>query len=101
MGTTLAKLGEQARRSLWRSHTRQKLDRKTQSSGSAMSSYLSTIALVIGVAGALLGIRAATVTIRDNQDAFISDLKRQSRWATYAAIAAAVAASLQALQPLL
>jgi hypothetical protein len=66
-----------------------------------MTSVLSAIALLIGVAGAYLGVRATMVEIRDTQDAFISDLKRQSRWATYAAIAAAVAASLQALQPLL
>jgi len=47
---------------------------------------------------AFLGVRAATVKVRDNQDAFISDLQRQGRWAGYAAAAAAISTVLQAVQ---
>src|SRR5690348_13797810 len=52
---------------------------------------LPVASIVIGLIAAIFGIRAATVTIRDNQDKFISDLGRQSRWASYAAAAAALA----------
>ena len=62
---------------------------------------ISTASIMLSCAAALLGIRAATVQVRDNMDAFISDLQRQGRWASYAAIAAAVATALQAAQQFL
>jgi len=45
-----------------------------------MAGILSFVSLAVGVVGAGLGVRAATVEIRNNQDKFIEDLKRQSRW---------------------
>jgi hypothetical protein len=53
-----------------------------------MTAYLPIAALLLSGVAALLGIRAATMKVRDNQDAFIADLQRQGRWASYAAIAA-------------
>lgn len=47
------------------------------------------------VAGAF-GVRAATIHIRDNIDEFINDLHRQGRWASAAAILAAISSGLQA-----
>jgi len=49
--------------------------------------YLSPALAVIAV---LVGLRSATVEVRDNLDEFIGDLRRQGRWATWAAIAAAI-----------
>jgi hypothetical protein len=66
-----------------------------------MTMYLSTAAIVASGAAALLGVRAATVEVRDNIDVFIADLQRQGRWASYAAVAAALATALQAVQQFL
>lgn len=63
-----------------------------------MASYLSLAALAVSGLAAILGVRAATIVVRDNVDEFINDLQRQGRWASYAAIAAAVATALQAVQ---
>jgi hypothetical protein len=56
-----------------------------------MASLLTWGALAFTILAALLGLRAARVTIRDNQDEFIGDLGRQGRWASLAAIANAIA----------
>jgi hypothetical protein len=61
-----------------------------------MTNYLLVISTVVGVVAAFLGVRAATVKVRDNMDGFISDLQRQGRWAGCAAAAAAVSTVLQA-----
>jgi hypothetical protein len=57
----------------------------------------------IGMSGlaAILGVRAATITVRDNIDEFINDLQRQGRWASGAAVAAAFATALQAAKEFL
>jgi hypothetical protein len=57
--------------------------------------------LAIGLAGAsaLLGLYAAFgVTVRDNQDKFIADLRKQSRWASLAAAAAGLSVLAQAVE---
>ena len=53
---------------------------------------MSSRLLVVG-----FGLVAANIEIRNNMDAFISDLSRQSYWASMAAIFAAIAAMLQAI----
>jgi hypothetical protein len=63
-----------------------------------MKDYLATAVIIIGLVAVACGLRAATIEVRDNMDAFISDLHRQGWWASMAAIAAAVAAMLQAVQ---
>lgn len=52
--------------------------------------------IVAGVVAGFLAVAAARVEIRDNIDMFMSDIHRQGTWASYAALAAAVAALLQA-----
>jgi hypothetical protein len=47
-----------------------------------MANLLSSASIVISLLATALGVRAATVTIRDNQDKFIADLQRQGRWAS-------------------
>lgn len=62
--------------------------------------YLTAASIAASGMAAILGVRAATVEVRDNMDAFISDLQRQGRWASYAAVAAAIATVLQSIQQL-
>lgn len=62
--------------------------------------YVPYAAITAAAIAAVLGIRAATVTVRDNMDGFIDDLKRQGRWASWAAVAAAVSVVLQAIDRL-
>jgi len=59
---------------------------------------LSAAALAMSGIAALLGVRAATIVVRDNIDEFINDLWKQGRWASAAAVAAAIATALQAAQ---
>jgi hypothetical protein len=47
---------------------------------------------------AVLGVRAATVDVRDNMDKFMEDLQRQGRWASWAAVANAAAAAVLIVQ---
>jgi hypothetical protein len=54
-------------------------------------------AMATGVA-AVLGVRAATVTVGDNMDGFIGDIQRQGRWASWAAVANAIAAAVLIVQ---
>jgi hypothetical protein len=63
-----------------------------------MGSYLSLTALSVSGMAAILGVRAATIVVRNNLDEFINDLQRQGRWAGAAAVAAAAAVALQAAQ---
>jgi hypothetical protein len=53
--------------------------------------------LLVPIFGAVIGIRAASIVVRDNLDEFISDIRRQSLWATWAAIASSIAAILSAI----
>jgi hypothetical protein len=66
-----------------------------------MATYLPYISISVSLLAAFLGVRAATVKVRDNQDAFISDLQRQGRWTACAAAAAAISTVLQAVQQFL
>jgi hypothetical protein len=66
-----------------------------------MKDVLGYVALAFGVVAAGIGVRAATVHVRDNLDAFISDLHRQSSWASWAATMAACSAILQAIEKIL
>jgi hypothetical protein len=66
-----------------------------------MKDALGYVALVFGVVAAVLGVRAAIVHVRDNLDAFIGDLHRQSSWASWAATMAACSAILQAIEKFL
>jgi hypothetical protein len=63
-----------------------------------MSSFFAISSILLSGIAAVLGIRAATIDVRNNIDEFIGDLHRQGRWASYAAIAAACATALQAVQ---
>jgi hypothetical protein len=62
---------------------------------------LPIAAVFASVVGAGLGLYATSIHIRDNIDAFMSDIHRQSRWATWAAVAACVAAGLSAVERLI
>jgi hypothetical protein len=48
--------------------------------------------------GAVLALCAARIKVRNSIDDFITDLGRQSRWTTYAALASCIAAGLSATQ---
>ena len=56
-----------------------------------------TASIVSGLLAVAFGILAARVEVRDNIDKIIEDLAQQGRWASMAAIFAAVAAILQAI----
>jgi hypothetical protein len=74
---------------------------KPPGAGGLMKDTLGYVALVFGVVAAGFGIRAATVHVRDDMDAFIGDLHRQSLWASWAATMAACSAILQAIEKFL
>lgn len=59
---------------------------------------LDWAAVIVGLAAAGLSLRAATIHVRDNIDAFIGDIHRQSWWSTLAAAAASATALLVALK---
>ncbi|RWQ54660.1 hypothetical protein [Mesorhizobium sp.] len=65
-----------------------------------MTVALPYLAIVTSLAAACLGIRAATISVRDSMDHFISDLQRQGRWAGWAAAMAAVSVAFQAVDRL-
>lgn len=62
-----------------------------------MQYTLALLAMIMGIVAAGLGIRAATVHVRNSQDDFITDLHRQSKWASFAAVAAGISSGLQAV----
>lgn len=62
--------------------------------------WLVTAAVVAGLFGAALGLCAASIEIHNNIDAFMDDMGRKARWATWAAVAACVAAGLSAIERL-
>jgi hypothetical protein len=63
-----------------------------------MKQALSWLAVIAALASAGIGLFAALgVDVRDNQDEFISDLRRQSHWAAWAAAMAGVSVLAQAI----
>jgi phage terminase large subunit-like protein len=62
-----------------------------------MHDKLTLLAIVLGVIASILGVRAAMTEIRDNQDAFIADLKKQGRRTSLAAISAAASSLVLAI----
>lgn len=65
-----------------------------------MKEALPYLSILSSFAAAGLGIRAATVVVRNSQDDFISDISRQGRWASWAAVAAGISVILQAVDRL-
>jgi hypothetical protein len=63
-----------------------------------MSGYLTAAALILSAIATVLGIRAATIKVRDSMDHFIVDLRKQGRWTAFAAVAAAAATAIQIIQ---
>ena len=53
---------------------------------------------MLGVVAGILGIWAAMTEVRDNQDAFIGDLKKQGKRASWAAIFAAASSVVLAIE---
>jgi hypothetical protein len=67
-----------------------------------MKELASWLAIVAALASAGIGLYAATgIDVRDNMDAFISDLQKQSRWAAWAAALAGISVLAQALEKFL
>lgn len=58
-------------------------------------------AVLCGLLSAALSVRAATVEVRNNLDEFMNDIRRQSRWATWSAVATSATAVLVVGQTLL
>jgi hypothetical protein len=64
-----------------------------------MKEISSWAAIAAAGISAVLGLYAAFgIEVRDNIDAFIGDLQRQSRWASFAAAAAGISVLAQALE---
>ena len=63
-----------------------------------MNVWLSLTAMAVTALAALFGIGAATIRVDDVQDKSIGDSRRRTRWASSAALAAAIATALQAAQ---
>jgi len=63
-----------------------------------MQAALTYGSMFVGILGAAVGLRAATVVVRDNIDVFIGDIRTQSRWATYTAGLAILLSLLQAAE---
>lgn len=53
---------------------------------------IDLVILAMSCVAAFLGYGAARVEVRDNMDQFINDLRRQGRWASWAAVINAFAA---------
>jgi hypothetical protein len=67
-----------------------------------MKEIVSGVAIIAACLSAGFGLYAALgIDIRDNMDAFISDLKRQSFWASWAAAAAGVSVAAQVAEKFL
>lgn len=65
-----------------------------------MKEALPYLSILSSLAAAGLGIRAATVVVRDSLDDFIGDIARQGKWASWAAVAAGISVVLQAIDRL-
>ena len=66
-----------------------------------VSSALSWASIVLAGVAAVLAIKTATISVRNNVDVFIDDISRQGRWATWTALASAAAVAAQAMEKLL
>ncbi|MCU1340287.1 MAG: hypothetical protein JWO19_5868 [Bryobacterales bacterium] len=67
-----------------------------------MKEIATWLAIIAAGMSAILGLYAAFgIEVRDNIDAFIPDLQRQSHWASLAAAAAGVSVVAQAIGKLL
>ena len=66
-----------------------------------MKDIVGWLALVAALGSAGLGGFAASLSVRDNQDKFIQDLQRQSRWAAWAAAMAGVSVLAQTFEKFL
>lgn len=62
----------------------------------AIKEGLPYLSIISSLVAAGLGIRAATILVRDSMDHFIADLQRQGRWAGWAAAMAALSVMFQA-----
>ena len=60
-----------------------------------LANWTQLLTFAFAFAAALLALRAAMVNVRDNMDEFMNDICRQSRWASWAAGGAALAAMLE------
>jgi hypothetical protein len=64
-----------------------------------MKEAFSWLAIGAALVSATLGMYAALgIEVRDNQDKFISDLQKQSRWTAWAASAAGISVLAQAIE---
>jgi hypothetical protein len=64
-----------------------------------MNEVASWAAIVAAGVSAVFGLYAAFgIEVRDNQDVFIADLRKQSLWASLAASAAGISVLAQALE---
>ncbi len=63
-----------------------------------LETALTWSAIVLGVATAGLGLKAASIEIRDDLDEFINDMQRQGRWVRWTAIAALLTAAASAVK---
>ncbi|MBD3667697.1 MAG: hypothetical protein RLO08_19640 [Parvibaculaceae bacterium] len=61
-------------------------------------SWIDAVAASTGLIAAVLGLKAATITVRDSMDQFIDDLHRQGRYSGLAASFAAMTALLVAVR---
>jgi len=52
--------------------------------------------LIIPIIGAVVGLRASRIEVRDSLDDFINDIKRQSLWTTWVAIITSMGAVVSA-----
>ena len=66
-----------------------------------MRQALTYAAVEVSILAVVCAIRTALISVYDNLDTFIGDISRQSRWAMYTAVLAAVATLLQGLDRLL
>lgn len=57
---------------------------------------LTWSAIILGIATAGLGLKAASIEIRNNLDEFVNDMRRQGRWVRWTAIAALLTAAASA-----
>jgi hypothetical protein len=70
--------------------------------GGSMKEAFSWLAIGAALVSAAVGLYAALgIDVRDNMDAFICDLRKQSQWAAWAASAAGISVLAQAIEKVL
>jgi hypothetical protein len=60
----------------------------------ALDLFLTIGALTATMVAAMLGLRAATMNVRENLETFMLDLQRQGRWSGWAMVANATATAM-------